>query len=1352
MSILFDLFSTDIAQRIGWTLVHSLWQFTLLAGVVQIGLILLRNRTAESRYVLACVGLTWMLVASLITFWSPLAVNEVTKQTKEGQVAIASDEIPVTSQAGGLELPPEIRAEAVSPTEINPLADAAAANTLPTAPITDTLPKSQPVWHAAIFTPCLPWITLGWLTGVLLFSLRQAGGWLGVQRLRHVGISPVTLDVVELAERLRSRMKITRPVPLWHSTRVETPVVIGWLKPVILLPPSLVSGLTISQVEAILAHELAHVRRHDYLVNLMQTAIETLLFYHPAVWWLSSRIRLERENCCDDMAIEVCGSRIDYAEALTAVEQGRHAPNLAMAVQGSSASQTLMRIRRILGVADRRSPSPSSLAAVLVVLLLSGTMLTSYVALADPPEKENQREVTLVKDYPLDGLTIAAGFEPDDASIVLGQPTFLTFTVTNRGNQPYSFVIGGDNRGSIRHNNFHITAVDEEGQAVKDPYSYDNFGGIAREITLEPGDTHTERLFLNHWLAFEQPGKYRVTCQRTLENYGSQPQFSKLAIQSEFPLEVLPYDRTKMQQAIDKLAVLIAQGKEDQLRDATIALASLDDPAVIPPLIKSAKQGDFLNKIPALEGLAKYSTKAATDALLLGLQDGDHAVRRAAANALRSAQKIDVATVALLQQLTSDSADLRASAARALGETKSESVLGPLANALNDPESAVRCAAAISLGQLGGTSEAALLKQQLSKEDRQLRVAAADGLRQMTPENKLDPTWLTPTIRETTDINDQTFHESMRLIRLYSGEEAAPALIGCLDFDDPSTKNTYNFFLILAIHHCKNGPDCYYRWKHDPNRAGTPDEIENNRNIFAELKAFAAGGFVNADKLIERAGIELNKGQTDAGKLPDLFEAVPAGSKSYEIRAEVIVLPRQSNQLDTTIYYVPTKDAYYIQRDPLGSSTMTFYGPFPGDPRKIVAADDKPNEKEEALPKATMRQPDSSTSKSNTQEPALVVRPRDANGKPVSQAYLTLWRALESGEPDPVNTVNGPGGFGYYDPVIWQDEINNARWVRVRNAHPNDGRHGWEGEAFHFDTLKPGRYRVTACTYRRQEKTPDPTPYGVSEPINYDVETAITTDIAMFPGDANLTLQLRDQETNRPISRMAIRLRDGSGMPIVHGHGSGNFFERTDEEGKVHFAHLKSGTFTVQVLGKQASVNQFVQYEPLERFLPIDIVPGDNRFDLAVAPRTLDQAEIDQRFPFSIFGRVTDPSGNPLSDVTVRAATGVGTLRGAGHTTTDSEGKYHLYFGPGMHMKVDKEHAPLGVGVQAAHFTAEKPGWELDADKGYLPYMMTDRKSEPFVAVGAEVDDTLQGAMTPELVIYPNNPRELNMVLKQVKE
>ena len=95
---------------------------------------------------------------------------------------------------------------------------------------------------------------------------------------------------------------------------VEVPTVIGWLRPVVLMPASALSGMGPQQLEAILAHELAHIRRHDYLVNLLQTVVETLLFYHPAVWWLSGRIRVERENCCDDLAVSLCGDPYAYAE------------------------------------------------------------------------------------------------------------------------------------------------------------------------------------------------------------------------------------------------------------------------------------------------------------------------------------------------------------------------------------------------------------------------------------------------------------------------------------------------------------------------------------------------------------------------------------------------------------------------------------------------------------------------------------------------------------------------------------------------------------------------------------------------------------------------------------------------------------------------------------------------------------------------------------------------------------------------------------------------------------------------------------------------------------------------------
>ena len=126
--------------------------------------------------------------------------------------------------------------------------------------------------------------------------------------------------------RLTRRLHIGRAVRLLESTLVDVPTVIGWLKPVVLLPASALAGLSPHQLEAILAHELAHIRRHDYLVNLLQTLVETLLFYHPAVWWLSRRIRAERENCCDDLAVSLCGDPVAYAAALAELEGLRRQP------------------------------------------------------------------------------------------------------------------------------------------------------------------------------------------------------------------------------------------------------------------------------------------------------------------------------------------------------------------------------------------------------------------------------------------------------------------------------------------------------------------------------------------------------------------------------------------------------------------------------------------------------------------------------------------------------------------------------------------------------------------------------------------------------------------------------------------------------------------------------------------------------------------------------------------------------------------------------------------------------------------------------------------------------------------
>jgi len=181
------------------------------------------------------------------------------------------------------------------------------------------------------------------------------------------------------------------PFRVVESAEVDSPTVIGWVQPVILLPIAVLAALSPAQVEAILAHELAHIRRHNYVVNLLQSVVETLLFYHPAVWWLSGRVRAEREHACDDIALAVCGDRVEYAAALAELEaqRGRDCAPALAATQGSLAA----RVRRILRVpVDDAPQSPGW----VVTMLLSVVFTTGAVGMVDLPSLGRGRAVTVV--------------------------------------------------------------------------------------------------------------------------------------------------------------------------------------------------------------------------------------------------------------------------------------------------------------------------------------------------------------------------------------------------------------------------------------------------------------------------------------------------------------------------------------------------------------------------------------------------------------------------------------------------------------------------------------------------------------------------------------------------------------------------------------------------------------------------------------------------------------------------------------------------------------------------------------------------------------------------------------------
>ncbi|MDB5299283.1 MAG: Regulatory sensor-transducer, BlaR1/MecR1 family, partial [Phycisphaerales bacterium] len=227
-------------------------------------------------------------------------------------------------------------------------------------------------------SPSLPWLVLAWVSGMLTLSIRNLGAWVAVQHLKSRSTRPVESAIEQAGERLSLRIGLARRVRFLQSALVDSPLVIGVLKPAVLLPASVLTELPIAQLEALLAHELAHVVRHDYLVNLLQSAIETLLFHHPATWWISRRIRIEREFCCDDIAVRVTRDRSTYIRALAAVA-GVPAPALAPAASGGL---LLPRLRRMLGLPDTRArgASPWLAGALAVVLcMIAAIAPTLYV-------------------------------------------------------------------------------------------------------------------------------------------------------------------------------------------------------------------------------------------------------------------------------------------------------------------------------------------------------------------------------------------------------------------------------------------------------------------------------------------------------------------------------------------------------------------------------------------------------------------------------------------------------------------------------------------------------------------------------------------------------------------------------------------------------------------------------------------------------------------------------------------------------------------------------------------------------------------------------------------------------------
>src|SRR6266567_6010900 len=334
MSNFANWISPEVLRTLGWTLLHFLWQGAGLAALFAVAAAVCRR--ASARYAVAVSALVLMMISPVVTFtWLHHETNPAGQTGAQGASTWAGTSTQNATALSGSHAP------------------AAASRT------------EQPM--------AMLWLVEAWFLGVLLLSLRTAGGLFLIERMRRKEIKPVGGKLYERCVALQRRMGLDRVIQYCECHRLDAPAVLGWFRPVVLLPVRALTGLTEAQIEAVIAHELAHIRRLDCFVNLFQIAAETLLFYHPAVWWVSQRIRFERENCCDDEAISICGDAVNYARALTLMEEWRTAPALMMAANRSPLAERVVRLLGLSGATGR-----TRLAGIgASVICLAGALLAA---------------------------------------------------------------------------------------------------------------------------------------------------------------------------------------------------------------------------------------------------------------------------------------------------------------------------------------------------------------------------------------------------------------------------------------------------------------------------------------------------------------------------------------------------------------------------------------------------------------------------------------------------------------------------------------------------------------------------------------------------------------------------------------------------------------------------------------------------------------------------------------------------------------------------------------------------------------------------------------------------------------
>jgi len=328
------IFNSPIFYSLALTLLHFLWQGCIVAAVLKLILSFTSYQKTQQRYAWAMTAMVTNLIVPIATFYY-IYTPDYTQ--------LVNTPFPLSFDSDGM----------------------AAIN-------------GKEVLASINLLEILPYVSVGWMTIVLCLSAKLLMELYSVNRLPKSQVLPVSDELQQRFECLVHQIGLNKAPTLLISMKSQVPMVIGWLRPVVLLPAAMLTGLTPNQLDMLLLHELAHVRRHDYLVNFIQTLVEILLFFHPAVRWVSKQMRNEREYCSDDMAVSVCKKPLAYARALTEtasvchVHQRRHSiPSMAMAASGGDLKKRVVRLVDAEPHCSSNEESGKWMASAFIVFAIS---------------------------------------------------------------------------------------------------------------------------------------------------------------------------------------------------------------------------------------------------------------------------------------------------------------------------------------------------------------------------------------------------------------------------------------------------------------------------------------------------------------------------------------------------------------------------------------------------------------------------------------------------------------------------------------------------------------------------------------------------------------------------------------------------------------------------------------------------------------------------------------------------------------------------------------------------------------------------------------------------------------------